>query len=49
MRDCSCENNLVLVEQYHMDLYFESTGTILTLVTLGKYFETKFQLYETSF
>lgn len=34
-------NNLVLVEQYHMDLYFESTGTILTLVTLGKYFEAK--------
>lgn len=30
-----------LVEQYSMDLYFESAGTILTLITLGKYLETK--------
>ncbi|MBD5162871.1 MAG: heavy metal translocating P-type ATPase [Oscillibacter sp.] len=29
------------VEQYHMDLYFESAGTILTLVTLGKFLETR--------
>ena len=29
------------VEQYHMDLYFESAGTILTLITLGKYLETR--------
>lgn len=34
-------NNFELIRQYHMDLYFESTGTILTLVTLGKYFESK--------
>ncbi len=30
-----------LIERYHMDLYFESSGTILTLVTLGKFLETK--------
>lgn len=30
-----------MVEQYHMDLYFESAGTILTLITLGKYLETR--------
>lgn len=31
----------VLVERYHMDLYFESAAMILTLITLGKYLETK--------
>ena len=30
-----------LVERYHMDLYFESAGMILTLITLGKYLETR--------
>ena len=30
-----------LVEQFSMDLYFESAGTILTLITVGKYLETK--------
>lgn len=30
-----------LVMQYSMDLYFESAGTILTLITCGKYLETK--------
>lgn len=30
-----------LVEQYAMDLYFESAGTILALITVGKYLETK--------
>lgn len=30
-----------LVEKYHMDLYFESAATILALITLGKYLETK--------
>ena len=30
-----------LVGRYHMDLYFESAGTILTLITLGKYLETR--------
>ncbi len=30
-----------LVEHYSMDLYFESAGTILTLITLGKYMETR--------
>lgn len=33
--------NMALVEQYSMDLYFESAGTILTLITVGKYLETK--------
>ena len=30
-----------LVEQYHMDLYFESAGMILTLITLGKFLEIR--------
>ncbi len=30
-----------VVTRYSMDLYFESAGTILTLITLGKYLETK--------
>lgn len=30
-----------IVEKYSMDLYFESAGTILTLITVGKYLETK--------
>ena len=30
-----------IVEKYMSDLYFESAGTILTLVTVGKYLETK--------
>lgn len=30
-----------LVEKYHMDLYFESAGMILTLITMGKYLETR--------
>ncbi len=30
-----------LVEELHMDLYFESTGMILTLITLGKFLETR--------
>lgn len=30
-----------LVMHYSMDLYFESAGTILTLITLGKYLEAK--------
>ena len=33
--------DLALVEQYHMDLYFESAGTILTLITVGKYLEAR--------
>lgn len=33
--------DMELVERYHMDLYFESAGTILALITLGKYLETK--------
>ena len=34
-------NNIELVEKYSSDLYFESAGMILTLVTIGKYLETK--------
>lgn len=33
--------NAALVEQYSMDIYFESAGTILTLITVGKYLEVK--------
>ncbi len=29
------------VERWSMDLYFESAGTILTLITLGKFLETR--------
>lgn len=34
-------NNLDIVSRYMGDIYFESAGTILTLITLGKYLETK--------
>jgi Cu+-exporting ATPase len=34
-------NNLDTVARYSNDLYFESAGMILTLVTIGKYLETK--------
>jgi len=33
-------NNTQLVNMYSMDLYFESAGTILTLITLGKFLES---------
>lgn len=33
--------DMATVEQYIMDIYFESAGTILTLITLGKYLETR--------
>jgi len=33
--------DMSIIHKYSMDLYFESAGTILTLITLGKYFETK--------
>ncbi len=33
--------DMALAEQYSMDIYFESAGTILTLITVGKYLETK--------
>lgn len=34
-------NDMALVSQYSMDLYFESAATILTLITVGKYLESK--------
>lgn len=34
-------NNLELVQRYSMDIYFESAGTILTLITLRKIFRNK--------
>ena len=34
-------NNMHLVHQYSMDLYFESAGTIITLITVGKYLEAR--------
>ncbi len=33
--------DLAVVEQYSHDLYFESSGTILTLITVGKYLESR--------
>ena len=33
--------DMELVAKYHMDLYFESCSTILTLITVGKYLEAK--------
>lgn len=34
-------NKIDVVQKYSMDIYFESAGTILTLITVGKYLETK--------
>lgn len=34
-------DDMHLVHRYSMDLYFESAGTILTLITLGKLLESK--------
>ena len=33
--------DMALVQKYHMDLYFESSVMILTLITLGKFLETR--------
>lgn len=33
--------DLMTVSHYSMDIYFESAGTILALITLGKFLETK--------
>jgi len=33
--------NMALVEHYSHDLYFESAGMILTLITVGKYLESR--------
>ncbi len=33
--------DMELVAQYHSNLYFESSAMILTLITLGKFFESK--------
>ena len=33
--------DMQLVEQYSMDLYFESAGTIVTLIAVGKYLEAR--------
>ena len=37
----SFTNNEELIHTYHMQLYFESAGMILTLVSLGKFIENK--------
>lgn len=34
-------NNLEIVSKFSKDIYFESAASILTLITLGKYLETK--------
>lgn len=34
-------NQIDIVQNFSMDIYFESAGTILTLITVGKYLETK--------
>lgn len=36
----TASNDMDLVKHYHENLYFESAGMILTLVSLGKYFES---------
>lgn len=33
--------DMEVVHQYSMDIYFESAGTILTLITVGKFLETR--------
>ena len=33
--------NMAIVDQYSKDLYFESAGMILTLITVGKYLESR--------
>jgi len=33
--------DMAMVHRYSMDLYFESAGMILTLITLGKFFEAR--------
>lgn len=33
--------DMALVERFSMDLYFESAGTILTLISVGKYLESR--------
>lgn len=33
--------DIAVVEQYGMEVYFESAGTILTLITLGKFLEAR--------
>ena len=33
--------DMAVVEHYAHDLYFESSGTILTLITVGKYLESR--------
>lgn len=35
------ENDTAVLAQYGMEIYFESAGTILTLITLGKYLEAR--------
>lgn len=34
-------NNHELIHKHHMDFYFEGAGSILTLVSIGKYIETR--------
>ena len=38
---CLGHGDMSVVEQYSHDLYFESAGTILTLITVGKYLESR--------
>ena len=35
------QGDIATVAKYHHDLYFESAGMILALITLGKYFESR--------
>lgn len=35
------QNNVEMLSVYHHSLYFESAGTILTLITIGKYLESR--------
>ncbi|MDO5028479.1 MAG: heavy metal translocating P-type ATPase [Bacillota bacterium] len=35
------DQNMAVIEKFSHDIYFESAATILTLITLGKYFEAR--------
>lgn len=37
----TASNNMEVVESFHHSLYFESAGTILTLITIGKFLESR--------
>lgn len=42
------DHNMAALHRFAMDIYFESAGTILALVTLGKFFEARAKLRTTN-